>query len=29
VSSKVEEPALTLVPAFPYVAPFEELRLKK
>ena len=29
VSGKLEEPALTLIPAFPYVAPFEELRLKK
>ena len=29
VSAKLEEPALTLIPAFPYVAPFEELRLKK
>jgi peptide/nickel transport system substrate-binding protein len=29
VSAKIDEPALTLVPAFPYAAPFEELRLKK
>jgi peptide/nickel transport system substrate-binding protein len=29
VSARVEEPALTLVPAFPYAAPLEELRLKK
>jgi len=29
VSAKVDEPALTLIPAFPYAAPLEELRLKK
>src|SRR5882672_9364437 len=29
VGPKVEEPALTLIPAFPYAAPYEELRLKK
>jgi len=29
VSAKIEEPALTLVPAFPYVAPFEDLRIRK
>jgi peptide/nickel transport system substrate-binding protein len=29
VGSRVEEPALSLIPAFPYSAPFEELRLKK
>jgi peptide/nickel transport system substrate-binding protein len=29
VGAKAEEPALTLIPAFPYAAPFEELRLKK
>ena len=29
VSARVEEPALTLIPAFPYVAPFEDLRGKK
>jgi len=29
VGPRLEEPALSLVPAFPYVAPFEELRLKK
>jgi len=29
VGPKAEEPALTLIPSFPYVAPFEELRLKK
>jgi peptide/nickel transport system substrate-binding protein len=29
VGPKVEEPALTLIPAFPYAAPAEELRLKK
>jgi peptide/nickel transport system substrate-binding protein len=26
---RAEEPALTLIPAFPYAAPFEDLRLKK
>jgi hypothetical protein len=25
----VEEPALTLIPAFPYSAPYEEVRLKR
>jgi peptide/nickel transport system substrate-binding protein len=29
VAARAEEPALTLIPAFPYAAPFEELRLKK
>ena len=29
VSARVDEPALTLIPSFPYVAPFEDLRLKK
>ena len=29
VGSRVEEPALTLIPAFPYAAPYEELRLRK
>ena len=29
VNARVDEPALTLIPAFPYAAPFEELRLKK
>jgi peptide/nickel transport system substrate-binding protein len=29
VNAKLEEPALTLVPAFPYVAPFEDLKIKK
>jgi peptide/nickel transport system substrate-binding protein len=29
VSSRLDEPALSLIPAFPYVAPFEEVRLKK
>src|SRR2546427_7517534 len=29
VGSRAEEPALTLIPAFPYSAPFEDLRLKK
>jgi peptide/nickel transport system substrate-binding protein len=29
VGARVEEPALTLIPAFPYAAPYEELRLKK
>jgi len=29
VSAKVDEPALTLIPAFPYAAPLEDLRLKK
>ena len=28
-SARLEEPALTLVPAFPYAAPVEDLRLKK
>jgi peptide/nickel transport system substrate-binding protein len=29
VSAKIDEPALTLIPSFPYVAPFEDLRLRK
>ena len=29
VGARAEEPALSLVPAFPYAAPYEELRLKK
>ena len=29
VGPRLEEAALTLIPAFPYTAPFEELRLKK
>ena len=29
VTARAEEPALTLIPAFPYAAPYEELRLKK
>ena len=29
VGARAEEPALTLIPAFPYAAPLEELRLKK
>ena len=29
VGPRAEEPALTLIPAFPYAAPYEELRLKK
>jgi peptide/nickel transport system substrate-binding protein len=29
VGARAEEPALTLIPAFPYAAPYEELRLKK
>ena len=29
VGARAEEPALSLVPAFPYVAPYEELRVKK
>jgi peptide/nickel transport system substrate-binding protein len=29
VGPRAEEAALTLIPAFPYAAPFEELRLKK
>ena len=29
VGPRVEEPALTLIPAFPYQAPLEDLRLKK
>jgi ABC-type transport system substrate-binding protein len=28
VGPRVEEAALTLIPAFPYSAPYEELRLK-
>jgi len=29
VGPKLEEAALTLIPAFPYTAPYEEVRLKK
>ncbi len=29
VGPRLEEAALTLIPAFPYTAPYEELRLKK
>jgi peptide/nickel transport system substrate-binding protein len=29
VGPRAEEPALTLIPAFPYAAPLEDLRLKK
>ena len=29
VGARVDEPALTLIPAFPYSAPCEELRLKR
>ncbi|HXJ82894.1 MAG TPA: ABC transporter substrate-binding protein [Candidatus Methylomirabilis sp.] len=29
VGPRAEEPALSLIPAFPYSAPFEDLRLKK
>ena len=29
VGPRVEEPALTLIPAFPYSAPYEEVRLKR
>jgi peptide/nickel transport system substrate-binding protein len=29
VGPRAEEPALTLIPAFPYAAPYEELRVKK
>jgi peptide/nickel transport system substrate-binding protein len=29
VGSRAEEPALSLIPAFPYAAPLEDLRLKK
>ena len=29
VGPRVEEPALTLIPAFPYSAPYEDLRLKR
>jgi peptide/nickel transport system substrate-binding protein len=29
VGPRAEEPALSLIPAFPYSAPYEELRLKK
>jgi ABC-type transport system substrate-binding protein len=29
VTARAEEPALTLIPAFPYAAPLEELRVKK
>ena len=28
VGPRVEEPALALIPAFPYSAPYEEVRLK-
>ena len=27
--ARVEEPALTLIPAYPYSAPYEEVRLKR
>ena len=29
VGSRVEEPALSLIPSFPYSAPYEDVRLKK
>jgi len=29
VGPKVEEPALTLIPAYPYSAPYEDVRLKR
>ena len=29
VGPRAEEPALSLIPAFPYAAPFEDLRLKR
>src|SRR5213594_817000 len=29
VGPRVEEPALTLIPAFPYSAPYEDVRLKR
>jgi peptide/nickel transport system substrate-binding protein len=29
VGARAEEPALSLIPAFPYSAPYEDLRLKK
>ena len=29
VGPKVEEPALTLIPSFPYSAPYEDVRLKR
>jgi len=29
VGPRAEEPALTLIPAFPYSAPYEDLRLKR
>ena len=29
VGPKAEEPAVTLIPAFPYAAPLEELRLRR
>ena len=29
VGPRVEQPAVGLLPGFPYVAPFEELKLKK
>ncbi len=28
VGARVEEAALTLIPSYPYSAPYEELRLK-
>jgi len=28
VGPRVEEPALALIPAFPYSAPYEDVRLK-
>jgi peptide/nickel transport system substrate-binding protein len=28
VGPRVEEPALTLIPSFPYSAPYEDVRLK-
>jgi hypothetical protein len=29
VGPRLEEAALTLIPAFPYAAPLEDIRLKK
>jgi ABC-type transport system substrate-binding protein len=29
VGPRVDEPGLSLIPAFPYSAPYEDLRLKK
>ncbi len=29
VGPRVEEPALSLIPAYPYSAPYEEVRLKR